>query len=121
MDIIKFELQNKHSITIEETNETSIISVSTILYIDCNKGVTTVHTIDRNINSTFFLKEFERILKNLGFIRVHHNTLINGRYITKIRHSNGRVTVFLQNIEISVSKRRIKTLKSVINEKPLID
>jgi DNA-binding LytR/AlgR family response regulator len=110
-----FEPQNEHTLDVKEKNQLSIVLVADILYIDCLYGVCTIHTFDRNILIIASLKDFEIILQDFGFIRVHNNAIINGRYIQRLTHySNEKILVFIQGHPVRVSVRRLKSLKDFI-------
>ena len=57
------------------------------------------------------LKAFEEDLCNMGFIRINKNTMVNRRYITKISTNQGKGMVYLGEVVLKVSRRRLRVLK----------
>ena len=52
------------------------------------------------------LKDYENLLLDYGFCRVHHSHLINLKYITKYIKGEGGVVVMMDGAEVEVSRRK---------------
>ena len=88
------------------------VQIDSIIYIQCHGGLSTVFLNDKSqIAEIKTLKEFEVTLFNMGFIRINRNTLINVKYINKITMHHGKRTIYLGEIMLTVSKRRLPFLK----------
>jgi two-component system LytT family response regulator len=67
------------------------------------------------------LKEYEELLQNYNFCRVHHSNLINLRFIKKYVKGEGGIAVMLDGAEVEVSRRKKEAfLKSLENLSTII-
>jgi DNA-binding LytR/AlgR family response regulator len=64
------------------------------------------------------LHEFEAEFLSYGFFRIHHRTLVNGRYI--IGTDAGEKVVKLKGKRLKISRRRLKAFNLWISDKPVI-
>ena len=88
------------------------ISIESIVYIQCEGGLATLFLDDQSkVEEIKTLKAFEADLCGMGFIRISRNTLVNGKHITKINTNQGKRIVYLGDIALRVSKRRLACLK----------
>ncbi|MDR2835972.1 MAG: LytTR family transcriptional regulator [Bacteroidales bacterium] len=99
----QFFTHGKHKILIEACK---------VLYLQCEGKYTTIYLIDGNkILDVKNLKKFETELTEYGFLRIHHNTIINGKYITAIELSKEQKKVFLGEIELKISRNKAEFVK----------
>jgi len=74
------------------------IHVENILYIQCHGELSTIF-----LNDSSYLMEirpiraFEEDFSNMGFIRISRNTLVNGKYLTKLDTLQGKRLVDTAN------------------------
>lgn len=121
--------QLKRTMTIVNTvnpNEIAIVSKSAIDIIRVNElirceadGRCTICFIQdgRKIMSSKNLKEFELMLEDREFVRVHHSHLINMNHITRfIRKENGAVRL-TNGDEILIAQRRKSEFMQQLNKK----
>jgi DNA-binding LytR/AlgR family response regulator len=88
------------------------IHVESIVYIQCDGELSTIFLNDNSkLKELKPLNSFEETLSDMGFIRISRNTMINGKYITKVDTNFGKRVVYLGEIELPVSKRRLQFLK----------
>lgn len=73
--------------------------------------------IEHTISKT--LKDFEDMLSDRGFIRVHNSHLVNIDYIKKYRPGKGGFLILKDKTEIEVSARRKKTLMKELDKMKL--
>lgn len=67
------------------------------------------------------LKEYEELLQNYNFCRVHHSNLINLKYIKKYIKGEGGIVVMNDGAEVEVSRRKKEAfLKSLENLSTII-
>jgi len=97
-------------------NKKFCLHIESILYILCEGDFSTLflnnHTRVHEIKP---LKAYEEELCDMGFIRISRNTLINGKYITKIINNSGKRMVYLgDDIVLHISKRRLNEVKRVL-------
>lgn len=60
------------------------------------------------------LKEYEELLKEYEFCRVHHSHLINLRFIKKYMKGEGGVVVMTDGAEVEVSRRKKETFQQAL-------
>lgn len=61
------------------------------------------------------LGEFEELLEEAGFFRVHKSNMVNLKYIRKYVRGNGGYVVMADNSHVAVSARRKELLLSILN------
>jgi len=91
------------------------VHVESIMYIQCHEGLTTMFLHDKSkVEEIKSLKAFEEDLCGMGFIRISRDTIVNGKYITKVSTNFGKRMVCLTEIALNVSKRRLIFLKEYL-------
>lgn len=92
---------------ISEKNKSSWIEIENISYLICEGYLTRVHLIcSKTFTCSMLLKQFEEILAEFGFIRANRNTLVNYRHVNCLIFKKGKRSIFVNNFEIKVSRRR---------------
>ena len=90
------------------------INIENIMFIQCDGDLSTMYLDDYSkIGEIKTLKEFEDDLSDKGFIRISRNTMINCKFITKVKTNQGNRIIELGEIKFSVSRRKFKDLKSI--------
>jgi DNA-binding LytR/AlgR family response regulator len=85
------------------------------MYIRCEGDFATLFLDDSTkVHEIKTLKTFEKELCGMGFIRISRNTIINGKYITKIDTNCGKRVVYLGDIVLTVSKGRLRFLRQCL-------
>lgn len=92
------------------------VFIKNILFITADKQYSNVHTLNKKryiIKRS--LNQWEEILPENLFIRIHRATLINSEYINKIEKVDGQYKVHINNSSniFEVSRRFYKNLKSL--------
>ncbi|WP_153797470.1 LytR/AlgR family response regulator transcription factor [Foetidibacter luteolus] len=83
------------------------LQVNDIIYCRSEVNYTTLFLKDKQkITVAKTLKEFEDLLKDYNFYRVHNSSLINLSYIKSYNKGKGGCVVMSDNSEIEVSTRR---------------
>jgi len=91
------------------------IDIEAIIYIQCHEGLSTLFLHDSiEAYDIKTLAAFEEEFAGMGFMRINRNTLVNGKYITKINTHRGKRMVYLGEIALKVSKRRMSLLRKVL-------
>lgn len=84
-----------------------VVSVSDIIYCAADNTYTNFHLKDsQKICVSKPLIEFEMLLENNDFIRIHKSFLINLNHIKEYRRGDGGVVVMSNKDEIEVSRRK---------------
>lgn len=99
-------------IAIKEANSTRFIDISTIARLQADSNYTMVYLIDKTkVMTTRTLKDYEDILTDYGFFRVHNAHLINLNCVEKFFKDSDTVEMTNGNI-VEVSRYRKKELLS---------
>jgi two-component system LytT family response regulator len=65
---------------------------------------------DKKLMSSYTLKQYDDILVNHGFLRIHKSYLVNLKHITQYKRTDGGSVVLANGDEIAVSKRNKELL-----------
>ncbi len=104
-------------ISIPTLNGYEFLQVSEILHCQSNINYTTIYLKDhRKLTVAKTLKEFEDLLSDYNFYRVHNSHLINLAYLKNYHKGKGGSVVMIDDTEIEVSLRRKEGLLQKIAE-----
>ncbi|MDR1552031.1 MAG: LytTR family transcriptional regulator [Prevotellaceae bacterium] len=108
---MNYDLQNTKSIVITTAGITRQFAVARITHIVCDAYLCDVH-IEGNekIICSKLLKYFETELAGCGFIRIHHDTLVNAKYIRQINNKKKEITL-IDNTRLKISRRKWVVIK----------
>lgn len=122
---LKTELNSKtekkitDKILINSNNNTQIIEIANIAYIESEGNYTNISlTSGKTISVKKLLKEWEKILPTDVFRRIHQSTIINFNLISKVeRLTNRSLFIRLANIDklFIVSQRYTQKLKDILS------
>jgi DNA-binding LytR/AlgR family response regulator len=65
---------------------------------------------NEKITCSKLLKFFEIELAACGFVRIHHNTLVNTKYIRQLNNRKNEI-VLIDSTKLKVSRRKMPALK----------
>lgn len=103
------ETPNNKKLAIPSSDGFSFIQPKEIIYLKAEGSYTKiVLTNGKPILSTHHLKEYEELLPDAEFIRVHHSYIINIEHITHYHRGEGGYVTMINGSEISISKRKKK-------------
>lgn len=103
-DIIK---RNENNLIIQNKGIVYKIKIDSITYIEVSDKYITVHTIDQTYNTKMSISSMEEELKKYNFFRCHKSYLVNMKHV---QHIQGN-TILVNNIEVPISRHRIKSFK----------
>nr|WP_255430979.1 LytTR family DNA-binding domain-containing protein [Pedobacter sp. N36a] len=85
----------------------SLIDINDIIHIEADSNYSVFHLANKEkITVSKVLKEYEEILPEQQFVRIHKSSIVNLNYLKEYNSKNG-VEVLLKNGEkIAVSRRR---------------
>lgn len=87
----------------------NFVPIIDILYMESEGNYTTIHLENsQNIVSSRNLGDYETMLKQAGFYRIHNSTLININHIKEYIRGDGGSIILKNGDELDVSKRRKK-------------
>jgi two-component system LytT family response regulator len=83
------------------------IPIEEIIRIQSDRNYTDFHlTAKRKVVVTRSLKNYEELLSEFGFIRVHHSHLINMNHLTKYIKGVGGYVIMSDQSKVDVSRRK---------------
>jgi two-component system LytT family response regulator len=111
MDTLFYNIRNiaaeKKRIVVPTMQGLEFLQVNDIVRLESNVNYTSIFLKGRQkIVVAKSLKEFEELLKDLNFFRVHNCHLINLNYIKSYKKGKGGIIVMADQSEIEVSIRR---------------
>ncbi len=84
-----------------------VIDLKDIVYAEAENSYTVFHLADgQKIVSSRTLLEYETLLTDSDFIRIHRSFLINPNYISSYQKGDGGVVTMSNGTEIDVSRRK---------------
>ncbi|MEO8067976.1 MAG: LytTR family DNA-binding domain-containing protein [Flavobacteriales bacterium] len=94
-----------------------MVHVNEILYCESDSNYTTLFLRDmKRLVISRTLKEFEDLLTEQNFIRVHHSHLINRKHIKKYIKGEGGEVVMSNDKHIAVSRRKKQELMEALEK-----
>jgi len=94
-------------ITINSLDGITLLPITEIIYLEAAGTYTIFYLKNRDkIVSSLNLKEYEELLSDHHFFRVHNSFLINLLEVKKFLKSNGGSVMMSNGNQVSVSKRR---------------
>lgn len=101
------ENKNHGKIIIKTFDSLYIVPVQDILYCESDSNYTRFHlTRDRQIMVSTTLKDYEDILADSNFFRVHKSFLVNLKYISRFEKAEGGSVVLEGEVKIPVASRK---------------
>ncbi len=85
----------------------TILKLDDIVYCEAERSYTVFHLEDkRSITVSKPLLDYENLLTDTSFFRVHKSFLINLRHVREYQRGEGGVVIMSNNAEIEVSRRK---------------
>ncbi|MDR2291943.1 MAG: LytTR family transcriptional regulator DNA-binding domain-containing protein [Prevotellaceae bacterium] len=108
---MNYDLQNRKSVVITTAGITRQFIAASITHIVCDGYLCDVY-IEGNekVTCSKLLKFFETELACCGFVWIHHDTLVNAKYIRQINNRKKEI-VLTDNTKLKVSRRKMTALK----------
>jgi len=96
------------------------LAVKDIIHIKAEGSYSTIYLRnEKPIMVSKNLKEFERLLENAGFFRIHNSHLINLKYVEKYFKADGGRIVMTDKYEIEVSRNKKDQFLAIMNKSAL--
>jgi two-component system LytT family response regulator len=94
-----------------------VLKLEDIIVCEAEKNYTVFYLVNRKpITASRTLLEYEELLKDTTFLRVHKSFLINMRHISEYHRGEGGVVIMTNGKEIEVSRRKKDLFLSKIKE-----
>ena len=96
-------------------DKVQIVNVDDIIQCESQKNYTLFYlTNKRQVLVTRTLKEFEDMLEEHNFLRVHHSHLINIKHLREYIKTEGGYAIMSDGSQVSVSVRKKEQLLSLL-------
>jgi len=105
---------DEHSLAINGVHGIQFFKVSEIIRLEGERNYTQFHlTGNRNYLSSKTLKEYEEILAEKGFVRIHKSHLVNSKFVSSV-DSDGKM-ILKDHSEVEISRRRLTEVKRIFS------
>jgi two-component system, LytTR family, response regulator len=92
-----------------------ILSIDTVVYMEAVGNYTQIYfTVGKPLLASKTLKDFEEILQNAGFFRIHNASLVNVAFIKKYIRGDGGQVILLNDTILDVARRRKEELVEML-------
>jgi two-component system, LytTR family, response regulator len=107
--------QARRMIPIYTRNETLCFQPEKVTHLECTGCLSTIYCANGKILTAIkTLKSFEAILSEHGFMRVHHNAIVNIHHIEKISRNGKYILELSDGEQVVVSRRKAKELREFL-------
>lgn len=115
-DQIQSENKTTEKITIAEQLGFRMVKVSEIMYLQADSNYTIIHLsgLDK-IVATRSLGEFEKMLENPIFFRIHKSTIINMEYLKAYSSYQGNFVELTDGTKLSISRRKLNDFREAVH------
>lgn len=116
-DNINNENKADKKIILKTLDNVYLIKIKDILYCESQSSYTMFYLFNgKNILVSTTLKEYDDLLKDDGFYRVHKSYLINTSYIERFEKSDGGNVILENNCRIPVASRKREELLAMFEK-----
>jgi two-component system, LytTR family, response regulator len=104
-----------NKITVTEQFGFRMVNVSELMYLQADSNYTILHLSGLNkIVSTRSLGEFEKILEEPSFFRIHKSTIINMKYLQAYSSYEGNFAELNDGTRLSISRRKLNDFREAV-------
>jgi len=107
VDFISRPRSKSNKICVPTQHGMELVPASSICYCEASREYTLLHTENGNtITSSYNIGEFETMLADFGFFRIHNSYVINHEKVLRYIRGEGGTVVMSNRRELPVSRRR---------------
>lgn len=110
MDAIVKEYRQYRKLIFREWDTVHFVNIADILYMEAREKYTFAYTVSQEFSSKTSLNEYDSLLKQNGFFRIHRKYLVNSYYVDKL--TAGGLTLS-GGIELPVARRQRADFKKL--------
>ncbi|MCC5927704.1 MAG: response regulator transcription factor [Cyclobacteriaceae bacterium] len=104
---LKSDVSDNYKIALPTANGLVFVKLKNIIYLEAESNYTNFHFSDgTKIMVSRTLKEYDEMLSNSGFFRIHKSYLININEIREYVRGEGGYVIMNNNVALDVSKRK---------------
>lgn len=112
--------QQDYTISLSTAEGLEFVPIAAVMHLEANGAYTIFHLKDgRKIMVSKNLKEYESILSDHGFFRVHNSYMVNLKEVKKFLKTDGGNIVMNNNVNISISPRKKEELLQLLSQRSL--
>ena len=114
---MKNDIRQKKKIVLKTMENIYLVSLQDIMYLESDRSYTTFHTLNHDrIVISKPLKDFDELLCDDGFYRVHKSYLINMMHIQRFEKQEGGNIVLTNDHKIPVASRKREELLELFDK-----
>lgn len=112
LETLLYNLQSKEGgqklkMAIPSLKGFQVVKLSEILYCEASSNYTNFHFTGRpDICASKPIHEYEELLEDCGFVRIHKSFLVNMEHVKEYRRGEGGSVILSSNAELEVSRRK---------------
>ena len=116
LELLKGNLENQKKIALNTVDKIHIVQIEDVIRLESDVNYTRFYFKDGSkLMVTKTLKEFDKMLSDHSFIRIHQSHLVNTNFIKEYTKQDGKL-VLKNGDKISVSSRKKSTLMDMISK-----
>lgn len=116
LELLKGNLENQKKIALNTVDKIHIVQIEDVIRLESDINYTRFYFKDGSkLMVTKTLKEFDKMLSDHSFIRIHQSHLVNTNFIKEYTKQDGKL-VLKNGDRISVSSRKKSTLMDMISK-----
>lgn len=115
-DHLNSQDKSTKKLIVKTSNSIHLIDINEILFCESDGGYTELHILgDKRIVVSTTLKEYEDMLTDFGFFRVHRSFLINMKFISRFDKADGGLVILTGDYKVPVATRKKDLLMEMFN------
>jgi two-component system, LytTR family, response regulator len=108
--------QNSSKIGLPTGKGLQFVAKEELMYVTAEKNYTIFHVQNgQDLVVSKTMKEFEELLENAGFFRIHHATMVNFTHIREYIKGEGGIVIMSNGTELEVARRRKQDFMDAMN------
>ena len=107
-------VEDINHITVNTIDGISIINLSEVLYIQSDKNYSSFHLEEEVVTSSKSIGEYEKLLGDTHFFRIHRSYLVNLKMIKMIKKGKSPFLILKNDHQLEVAKNRKDALIEAI-------
>ncbi len=116
-DVLKNNSKPHHKLALHTQDKIHVVNISDILRCESNVNYTEFHFVNaKKLLVTKTLKDFEDLLSEQGFYRVHQSHLVNTKYIKEFIKTDGGYIIMNDGSNVPVSTRKRPEVIKMLEE-----
>ncbi len=112
---LQSESKKLDKITVAEQFGFRIVNTADLMYLQADSNYTNLHLSDsKKVTATRTLGEFEKILDDKTFFRIHKSTIINLNYLKAYSSYQGNYAEMSDGARLAISRRKLNEFREVV-------